>query len=192
MKLRDIRTLTLLQEMDKENPPTQRELADRLDISLGLVNLYLKQLVQKSYFKIRTYPKNRVGYLITPKGMLEKTRLTYAFIRHSLDFYTTAKTRLEATLKQLEQEGVRTIVFHGANEIAEIAYLALKQTNLELTAVVDDENAGRNFLGHTVIPGKALACLAFDRILDTRIPQEDDHYKPLPVPREKQVSMITG
>ncbi|MCJ8501255.1 winged helix-turn-helix transcriptional regulator [Desulfatitalea alkaliphila] len=190
MKLRDIRTLTLLQEMDKENPPTQRELAERLDVSLGLVNLYIKQLVQKSYFKIRTYPRNRVGYLLTPKGLLEKTRLTCDFIQHSLDFYRMAKSKLENTLKQLEQEGVRTIVLYGSNEIAEIAYLALKQTNLELAAVIDDEKAGQLFLGQTVIPASALIDLHFDRLLDTRIPPEGGKYKPLPVPRKKQVPMI--
>lgn len=192
MNLRDIRTLTLLQEMDKENPPTQRELAERLDISLGLVNLYLKQLVQKSYFKIRTYPKKRVGYLLTPKGMLEKSRLTYAYIQHSLGFYKIAKARLQDTLKQLEQEGVRTIVFHGANEITEIAYLALKETKLELTAVIDDEKAGRTFLGNTVLSSRAVAGLTFDRLLDTRIPGKNDTALPLPVPPNKRVSMISA
>ena len=91
----------------------------------------------------------------------------------------------------LEQEGVRTIVFHGANEITEIAYLALKETNLELTAVIDDEKAGSTFLGHTVLSSQAVAGLTFDRLLDTRIPGKNDTALPLPVPRNKRVSMIT-
>jgi DNA-binding MarR family transcriptional regulator len=52
-----LRTLKLLEAVDSSHPPTQRELARDLNISLGLVNAFMKRLVKKGYFKITTIPK---------------------------------------------------------------------------------------------------------------------------------------
>ncbi|MBW2133565.1 MAG: winged helix-turn-helix transcriptional regulator [Deltaproteobacteria bacterium] len=76
MDHRDLRTLKLLEEIEHNHAPSQRDLAKKLNISLGLVNAFVKRLAHKGYFKISTIPKNRVMYILTPKGMAEKTRLT--------------------------------------------------------------------------------------------------------------------
>ena len=73
MENQDIRTLKLLEEIDNDRTPTQRDLSKKLNISLGLVNLFIKRLGKKGYFKIKTIPKNRVKYILTPKGAAEKT-----------------------------------------------------------------------------------------------------------------------
>jgi DNA-binding MarR family transcriptional regulator len=193
MDLRDIRTLILLGEFKDGNQPTQRELAAKLDVSLGLVNLYLKQLAQKSYFKIKTYPKNRVRYLLTPKGILEKSRLTCDYIHYSLEFYARIRTKLKSALEKLEAQGVRTMAFYGANENAEIAYLSLKETMIELVAVIDDDKVGANFLGRTIISSGSIGSIRFDRILDNTIPRptsKQTGLKCLQVPKDKIVSVI--
>jgi DNA-binding MarR family transcriptional regulator len=193
MDLRDIRTLILLSEFKDGNQPTQRELAAKLDISLGLVNLYLKQLAQKSYFKIKTYPKNRVSYLLTPKGILEKSRLTCEYIHYSLEFYARIRKKLKSALEKLEAQGVRTMAFYGANEIAEIAYLSLKETRIELTAVIDDAKNGENFMGYTIIPVALIGSISFDRLLDNTISTgdgENDASQLMQIPRNKILSAI--
>ncbi|MBU4208797.1 MAG: winged helix-turn-helix transcriptional regulator, partial [Proteobacteria bacterium] len=83
----DIRTLKLLEEIEENHVQSQRELAKKLDISLGLVNSFIKRLAHKGFFKITTIPKNRVKYILTPEGVVEKTRLTYKYIQHSYRFY---------------------------------------------------------------------------------------------------------
>jgi DNA-binding MarR family transcriptional regulator len=170
MDLRDIRTLTLLREFERDHPSTQRELAEKLDMSLGLVNLYLKRLAQKSYFKIKTYPKNRVGYLLTPQGILEKTRLTYEYIHHSLEFYTQTRTRLKNILEPFKIKQARTVAFFGANEIAEIAYLSIKNAGLDLVAVIDNERAGQKFMGHIIVSSESIGTIFFDLLLDNSFP----------------------
>ena len=87
MNHHDIHALRILEEIEKDNSQSQRELARKLDISLGLVNSFVKRLAQKGYFKITTIPKNRAKYILTPKGFAEKTRLTYEFIQYSFHFY---------------------------------------------------------------------------------------------------------
>jgi len=94
METQDLRTLKILEEIDNEHTPSQRELAQKLDISLGLVNSFIKRLVNKGYFKITHIPKNRVRYLLTPQGAAEKTRLTYAYIHYSYEFYRRSRQNM--------------------------------------------------------------------------------------------------
>jgi predicted transcriptional regulator len=79
---RGIRTLQLLEEFEKNRSPSQQHLFRQLNISLELVNSFVKRLVQKGYLKITNTPQNRVKYILTLKGVAEKTRLTYEYIKY--------------------------------------------------------------------------------------------------------------
>jgi len=167
MDPKDIRTLKILEKVDNEIVPSQRDLARELNISLGLVNSFLKRLVKKGYFKARHIPKNRMRYYLTPQGASEKTRLTYEYIQYSYNFYKEARQKLRDLYSGLEKQGVSRIVFYGAGDLAEIAYLSLQETNIELVAVFDDEKIGKRFMRYTVVHPDRLTWLSFDRILIT-------------------------
>jgi DNA-binding MarR family transcriptional regulator len=176
MNHHDIHALRILEEIEKDNTQSQRELAKKLDISLGLVNSFVKRLAQKGYFKITTVPKNRAKYILTPKGFAEKTRLTYEFIQYSFHFYKKARETLKLLLHNLEDDGVRRVVFYGASDLAEIAYVSLKETSLELVGIVDDYKSGERFLGMTVAHPSTLQGLEYDRIIVTSISSRDNIY----------------
>lgn len=165
----DIHALRILEEIEKDGCLSQRELSRKLNISLGLVNSFIKRLAQKGFFKITTIPRNRVAYMLTPKGFAEKTRLTYEFIQYSFRFYKRARRELKTLLGTLESEGVRKVIFYGAGDLAEIAYVSLKETRLDLVAVVDDFKAGEIFLGVTVVSPPVLKQIEYDRIIITSI-----------------------
>ena len=86
MDLQGQRDLQLLNEVERDSHVTQRSLATKLGVALGLTNLYLKRLAHKGYIKITTIPSNRITYLLTPRGMTEKSRLTYAYMQYSLSY----------------------------------------------------------------------------------------------------------
>lgn len=169
MDNQDIRTLRLLEEMEKEKPASQRDLARKLNVSLGLVNSFIKRLASKGYFKVTTIPKNRVRYILTPKGAAEKTRLTYEYIQYSYLFYRNARKELSDLFKRLEAEQVQKIVFLGIGDLAEIAYISLQNSPIRLVAVVDEQRQGERFLGFKVKNPAQLKALDFDRILVTRL-----------------------
>ena len=145
-----LRTLKLLEAIDSSEPPTQRELARDLNISLGLVNAFIKRLAKKGYFKISTIPKKRAKYLLTPKGALEKSRLTYEYIRYSVGFYREIREMLVTLFSRLEKEGVEKIALYGCGEVAELAHLFLQNTSIKLGGVFDQKPEGRKFFGHEV------------------------------------------
>jgi len=165
MDNQDLRTLKILEEIDNDHTPSQRDLAKTLNISLGLVNSFVKRLSQKGYFKIATIPKNRVRYILTPKGAAEKTRLTYEFIQYSFQFYKESRKKLQKIFTDLASRGVRRVVFYGVNDFAEIAYLSLQETNIQLVAICDDRKIGNKFLRFAVADPEKLPSLHFDKIL---------------------------
>ncbi|MBL7180959.1 MAG: winged helix-turn-helix transcriptional regulator [Pseudomonadota bacterium] len=177
MNRQDIRTLKILEEIDKGNDPSQRELAKKLDISLGLANSFIKRLVQKGYFKVTNIPKKRVKYILTPKGAAEKTRLTYKYIQYSYKFYSETRQKLSKLFKELESQGILRMVFYGANDFAEIAYISLQETRIQIVAVVDDEKIGEKFFGNRVTSTATLDSLSFDKILISSLTLTDSVLK---------------
>jgi DNA-binding MarR family transcriptional regulator len=177
MDPKDIRTLKILEKVDNDVVPSQRDLARDLNISLGLVNSFIKRLVKKGYFKARHVPKNRMRYFLTPEGASEKTRLTYEYIQHSYNFYKEARQKLRDLYTGLERRDVSSIVFYGAGDLAEIAYLSLQETNIKLVAVVDDEKKGKRFMRYIVEHPDRLVALTFDKILITSLNSKEFIYQ---------------
>jgi Winged helix-turn-helix DNA-binding len=129
---------------------TQRALALRLGIALGLTNLYVRRLARKGYIKITTIPPRRMKYLLTPRGFAEKTHLTYEYMRYSVALYRQARQTLRENLGSLPQDGAKRVALYGTGEAAELAYLTLRELGLEPVLVLDGD-AGGTFLGHQVL-----------------------------------------
>jgi hypothetical protein len=144
------RQLQLLEAVEEDSRVTQRGLSTRLGIALGLTNIYLKRLARKGYIKCVNVQSNRLTYLITPRGIAEKARLTYEFMDYSLRLYSEVRQHLRETLHDCAASGRRVAIF-GRGEAAEIAYLSLKEFRLEPIAIFDDDG-GHDFLGMPVRP----------------------------------------
>jgi len=177
MDNKDLRTLKLLEEIEKDKDPSQRYLAGKLNISLGLVNSFIKRLAQKGLFKIKNIPKNRVKYILTPKGAAEKTRLTYQYIQYSFQFYKSARQKLRVLFSGLTKNGDKKIVFYGAGDLAEIAFISLQEVPLELVAIIDDSKAGDIFMDFLIAGSDYLNTIYFDKIIITNIDDTENILK---------------
>ena len=173
------RSLQILDELSNNDSLTQRDLSSRLGIALGLVNSYIKNLVAKGYITVKAIPPKRYAYYLTPKGFTEKTRLTYDLLHDYTRIYREARSNLKSLFHDLQAEGVGKIVFAGADEVAEIAYITLQETPLELLAVVDDDAAGKDFFGRTVKKLDAVKDMRYDIILISSYLKRNDLYKQL-------------
>src|SRR5262247_3419112 len=132
------RDLQLLEAVEQDARVTQRTLATKLGIALGLTNIYLKRLVRKGYIKCVNVQSNRISYLITPRGISEKIRLTYEFMDYSLHLYGEVRQHLRNALYQCAAADQRVAIF-GRGEAAELAYLSLREFGLEPLAIFDVE-----------------------------------------------------
>jgi len=192
MDPQDLKSLQILEEIDNTHSTSQRYLARKLNISLGLANSFIKRLAKKGYVKITTIPRKRVKYILTPKGFAEKSRLTYEFIQYSFSLYKEALKKLKDLLNNLEKKKVKKVVFYGVSDLAEIASISLKAMDIELVGVVDDSKKGRQFLDFTIRTTAELRGLEFDRIIITTLESKElmvDKLLNINVPKEKIIML---
>lgn len=192
MDPQDLKSLQILEEIDNTHSTSQRYLARKLNISLGLANSFIKRLAKKGYVKITTIPRKRVKYILTPKGFAEKSRLTYEFIQYSFSLYKEALKKLKDLLNNLEKKKVKKVVFYGVSDLAEIASISLKAMDIELVGVVDDSKKGRQFLDFTIRTTAELRELEFDRIIITTLESKKlmvDKLLNINVPKEKIIML---
>ena len=97
MNQKDIR-LDLLRKIELNPEYTQRELSQEMGVSLGKVNYCIKKLTEKGWIKLTnfTHNPNKVGYayLLTPKGIDEKARLTISFLKRKITEYEILKKEI--------------------------------------------------------------------------------------------------
>jgi Mn-dependent DtxR family transcriptional regulator len=146
----DYRTLQLMNELEQDDSISQRELAGRLGVAVGLVNSYLKNLAAKGLLRVKNYPRNRYGYLLTPKGIAEKSRLAYQHMHYFNNLYTVVRQDYLALFQQLKENGTDAVIFCGVDEVAEIASLSLQEASLALSVVIDSKVNKTDFLGRNV------------------------------------------
>lgn len=187
MDLQGQRDLILLNELDRDGGATQRTLATKLGVALGLTNLYLKRLARKGCIRIATIPRNRIRYLLTPQGLAEKSRLTYQYMQYSLSYYRDMRGRLKEMLSPLEDANGQRVVIYGTNELAELAYLSLREMNIECVGFIDGNLRGP-FLSLPVSSADGIDGWQFDRVLITDLDHAaacEEQLVQSGVPREK-------
>ncbi len=173
MDKEDIHILRLMGEIEQNGSFSQRELARRLNLSLGLVNRFIKRLVNKGYFKVKTLPRNRVKYLLTPKGLAQKSRLTVEYLKYSVNFYKEIKSLLVSRFKEMEENGIQRLLFFGCGEVAELAFLYLQLTGIKLVGVLDNDPDGESFFGYRIWKVNSLKSGDWDAVLITRLDDVD-------------------
>jgi DNA-binding MarR family transcriptional regulator len=187
MDVESRRELTVLKAVEQDRHITQRNLAAKLGVALGLTNIYLKRLIRKGYIKCVNVQSNRLLYLITPQGIAEKSRLTYEFMDYSLHLYREVRQHLSEVLRPCRDDGARRIAVYGIGEAAELAYLSLKEQGLEPVAIFTAEGDG-TFLGMPIRPLADCTEVAFDRLIVATLEKPDALIKQLlraGVPHEK-------
>ena len=90
----------------QSNPQiTQRELANELGVSLGKVNYCLKSLIERGWIKANNFKnsKNKLAYayLLTPKGIEQKGRITVRFLKRKMNEYEALKDEIERLKKEV-------------------------------------------------------------------------------------------
>jgi EPS-associated MarR family transcriptional regulator len=90
----------ILRSLEKDPNYTQRQLSKDLDLSLGKVNYCLKSIAEKGFVKIDNFKnsknKSQYSYLLTPKGIEEKARMTVEFIKIKTQEYEQLKDEIES------------------------------------------------------------------------------------------------
>ncbi|MEO8257208.1 MAG: hypothetical protein ABI868_07660 [Acidobacteriota bacterium] len=169
-------TRRLLDAFELEHSVSQRSLSRDLGIALGLTNLLIRRLVCNGWVRAIHVKPNRVCYVLTPAGLAEQIKMSRAYFESSVQFYRQTRDRIQQQFCALSNgwpggaPGVaKRIVFYGAGEVAEIGYICLVETDLQLVGVVDPART-KPFVGLSVsspdhLDGLALNGQPFERLV---------------------------
>jgi DNA-binding MarR family transcriptional regulator len=173
----------ILQAIASGGPVTQRSLAGELGVALGLTNLLIRRLAGKGYIKMSGMGTRHVRYLMTPAGWEALGRATRLSLENTVHLYTETREQIRASLAGVSARcmpgasGEKRVVFYGAGDVAEIAYVSLQRTDLRLVGVADDRRTGR-FFDLTICPGEmlcesALAGTPYEHVVVTSVRHAD-------------------
>jgi DNA-binding MarR family transcriptional regulator len=143
--------LKVLQAIASGERVTQRSLSSDLGVALGLTNLLIRRLVGKGYVKIAKVGTRHIRYLMTATGWEALAQATRESLENTVHLYTQTREQIRRSLSVISERcekddsGQKRIVFYGAGDVAEIAYVSLQSTDLTLVGVVDDRRTGRFF-----------------------------------------------
>jgi EPS-associated MarR family transcriptional regulator len=101
---------SLLKTLEENPGLSQRDLAKKLGISLGKVNFCLNALVEKGSLKINNFRKSdnklAYAYLLTPRGVEEKARITVQFLKYKVQEYERLRAEIEELQREADQKGL--------------------------------------------------------------------------------------
>lgn len=143
---------SLLTAIAENGERSQRGLSADLGVALGLANTYLARCVKKGLVKASQVPHNRYAYYLTPKGFMEKGRLTREYLVQSLSLFRQARAEYSELLALCEVRGWSRIVIWGSGDIAEVAVLCLAELSLDLFGFVDPGGKAGSLAGRPVLP----------------------------------------
>jgi DNA-binding MarR family transcriptional regulator len=169
--------LELLEAIERQGEQSQRAMADKFGVALGLVNAYLKICIKKGYVKVKRLPPRRYVYMLTPKGMSEKVRLTLLLLSRELHSFRRARADYREACDAARARNWRRVVLIGASELAEISALCALETGIEIAAVVDGDLAAERFIGVPVVPALADIPGPYDGALITAVRESHSVYR---------------
>jgi len=143
----------LLSEMDGMPATSQRKLAVRVGMALGMTNLLIKNLAQKGYVRVNQAGWRNWVYTLTPAGISRKVSLTTAYIGRVLSHYQTIRQTLRERLEPLGLPADSRVAVYGVGEVAELLYMGLRElgiTDVDFFARAPEPTA--TFLGMSVRP----------------------------------------
>ncbi len=120
----------LLDILARDANLSQRQVAKATGLSLGMVNLILGRLVRTGMIKVVNLNGRNARYLLTPKGLAEKTRRSYDFLFRLVHTFRDLRVRIDGLIAELYAEGARDFIIHGEGEVADIAELCLSRPQL--------------------------------------------------------------
>ena len=197
----DLYTRLILDEISAGRAGSQRSVAQHLGIALGRANSLMRDLIDRGWVEPRPDAPSARHYVLTAAGRKQLASLTRRHMDETVAVYASTRQRLvdlfaavSATChgKRREGDASKRVAFYGAGDVAEIGYAALRQTDLTLVAVVDDERRGK-FFEHAIqssaqLAGSEIAGVSFERLIVMMVnpaPQVGSALRARAVPRDR-------
>jgi len=146
----EITQYNILETLETSDQISQRQLSSQLGINVASINFALKKLTKSGLIKVLGSNPRRIRYILTPKGISEKTHIAYKFLNRNFHFYKAVRKDVENKIQNIPFNGKSRVAIYGVTDLMEIAYLVIQDRELDLVAVIDNEMKIRIFGYHVI------------------------------------------
>ena len=147
----EITQYNILQSIENGEQISQRQLSSQLGINVASINFALKKLTKRGFVKMLGVNPRRMQYILTPKGIAEKTQIAYKFFDRNFHFYKAVRKDVENKINSIPFNDGNRVALYGVTDLMELAYLVIQDKDeLDLVAIVDDEMKIRIFGYHVI------------------------------------------
>jgi len=147
----EITQYNILQSLENGEQISQRQLSSQLGINVASINFAIKKLTKRGFVKMLGVNPRRMRYILTPKGITEKTQIAYKFFDRNFHFYKAVRKDVENKINSISFNDRNRIALYGVTDLMELAYLVIQdKEELDLVAIVDDEAKIRIFGYHVI------------------------------------------
>jgi hypothetical protein len=137
-------------------------------------------MVKRGFIRLTGFPPRRIFYYLTPKGFAEKAKLTLHCFYCNIHHYAEIKKQIAIKLLDMQNKGVKRVVFYGVSDEMEVAYVTLQGLHMKLVGIVDEEqNRGKVVFGFKVISPKEIKDSNMDAILITSVKDQNSYIQNL-------------
>jgi DNA-binding MarR family transcriptional regulator len=135
------RELSLLESIEQDPDVTQAGLAEQLGVAVGTVNWHIKRLVTKGYVKVQRAQRRKLRYIITPKGIALRARLTVEFVERNFMLYRRTRQHVTDLLADAKSRGYSQVRINadaqGPEDILDVCKLSCLEAGMQ---VVESED----------------------------------------------------
>lgn len=140
----DEKITDILQVLDQEDDPSQREIANQVGFSVGSVNALIKKCAKKGFVKIERINARNIKYILTPKGMKEKTKKTINYIQKSYRAIKKLENKItELAVKHNDESKIINIYNKESGEIFDLVTSTLDKLDVNYE-IIDTKDQVKN------------------------------------------------
>lgn len=125
----------VIEILNENNNLTQRHIAQKAEISLGLTNIIIRKLVKKGFIKIKNMDKKKILYHLTPKALIEKSCRTYHYFERTVKDIIHIRDKIQGEILKKVSSDQKKVIILGDNEISEIAIWATHELKLNYKVI---------------------------------------------------------
>ena len=190
---KDGRVLAILDYLHRDSGLSQNRLGQRTHLSGAMINQYLKGLQDEHLISFQPVNGKSYRYTLTKQGEQIRRNMFSAYASETIHIYTALKTLILEKLKPLSNKERADLVLFGAAETCEVVLTALRDTDVRIVAIVDNDarKHGEIFHGHVISPPEVLETIHCQAVVITSFGKQDEIYAQLePIAQRKGLEVV--
>ena len=159
------RELRVLEEVELTSDLSQRKLARKIGVALGVTNVLCKRLIQGGYVSATHQGTKTLVYLLTPSGLARKIHLTGDYVKRFMNHYRKVKELVRDEMERVGIDDTSHVAIYGTTQLSEFVYLALREIGVKRIDIFDRETVESRFLGEDVLLVESLLAERYVKVI---------------------------